>query len=215
MSVISEFPNKPLPEPQDVLVWDLPVRIGHWLMVTSVAGAWLTSESERLAALHMAFGYVLAAIIVFRLLWGFFGTRYARWVNFLPNGKRLSRYLASIARGRPEHYVGHNPLGALGVFGMLGMLAGSVVSGILASQDLGWHWIEEMHEVFAQGLLILATLHLIGVAVSSRLHKENLVKSMVTGLKTERIAGIRSAQIWVGLILLASCIYIFIASLRA
>lgn len=183
MMTTSASPNKAPTQASPVLVWDLPVRIGHWMMVASVAGAWLTSESERLAALHTAFGYVLATIIIFRLLWGFVGTRYARWVNFLPNSQRLSHYLKSIVHGRPEHYMGHNPLGALGVFGMLALLSGSVISGILINQDLGGHWIEEMHEFFAHALLILATVHLIGVVISSRLHKENLVRSMITGFK--------------------------------
>jgi cytochrome b len=167
------------------LIWDLPTRIGHWLLAGCVAGAWLTSESERLAVLHAAFGYTIALVVGFRLIWGFVGSRYARWQDFFPSPSGLRRYLWSILQAKPEHHTGHNPLGAVGIVLMIAMLSTIVATGVLSQLELGGHWISEIHEAFAEGLLIVIGLHVSGVLLSSILHRENLIKSMMTGTKNE------------------------------
>ena len=97
-----------------ILVWDLPVRMFHWLTVLSFAGAWLTAESERWRLLHVTLGYTLAGLLVFRVLWGLIGTRHARFTDFVRGPGAVRRYLAALLRGQPEQAVGHNPAGLAG-----------------------------------------------------------------------------------------------------
>jgi cytochrome b len=164
-------------------VWDLPTRLFHWLLVGSFAGAWLTSESERLQNLHHLCGYLLLGLIGFRLLWGFVGSRHARFADFVRGPTAVLDYLRSLASGQPQHYIGHNPAGAVAILLLLalGVLTGA--SGWMSLNDIGGEWLEELHEGLATAMLVVAGVHVAGVIVSSLLHKENLIKAMITGTK--------------------------------
>lgn len=166
-----------------VRVWDLPTRIFHWSLALSFAGAWLTSESERLRDLHAMLGYTIAGLIAFRLLWGVAGTRYARFASFLFGPAAVGAYLRSLLTRRPQHWLGHNPAGAIAIFLLLGLAAFTVLSGHLTLNESGGEWLEEVHEIVANGLLAVVVIHLIGVLVSSLLHRENLARAMVDGFK--------------------------------
>lgn len=169
-----------------VKVWDLPTRLFHWTLVASLGGAWLTSESERLQNLHHLCGYTALGLIGFRLVWGFVGNRHARFADFVRGPAEVGAYLRSIANGQPRHYIGHNPAGALAILLLLalGLLVGA--SGWANLNDIGGEWMEELHEGLAAAMLAVAGLHLIGVVVGSLLHRENLVKAMITGTKKTR-----------------------------
>ena len=95
-----------------ILVWDAPVRVFHWLMVLSFAGAYLTAESERWRLLHVTLGYTMAGLVVFRIVWGLLGSRYAKFSSFVRGPAAVARYVRSLFNGQPEHHVGHNPAGA-------------------------------------------------------------------------------------------------------
>jgi cytochrome b len=186
-----------------VLVWDLPVRIFHWLLALSFAGAYITAESETWRLLHVTLGYTAAGLAVFRLLWGFIGTRYARFSDFVRGPRAVLRYLASLLRGRPEHHVGHNPAGALAVVVLLGLALLVAASGWAVYNDLAGDWLEELHEVVANLMLGVVAVHVVAVVVSSRLHQENLVRAMVTGRKAGSGSdAIRSAWTSVALLML-------------
>jgi len=171
------------PDRQRRLVWDLPVRLFHWLIVACFAGAWLTSESERQALLHQTLGYTLAGLIVWRLVWGLVGTRHARFGDFVTGPGAVLRYLKNVARRTPEHHVGHNPASALAIVVLLvtGLALG--VSGWALQQELGGDWVEELHELAANVFLLTAVGHVVGVLLASRMTGENLPRSMVDGLK--------------------------------
>lgn len=168
-----------------VRVWDLPTRIFHWSFALSFAGAWLTAESERLRDVHILLGYTFGGLLAFRLVWGLIGTRYARFASFLFSPADVVRYLRSLVAGRPEHHVGHNPAGAIAIFALLGLGAATALSGYAVYQDIGGEWLEELHEGAASAMLVLVAIHLAGVFVSSLLHGENLVASMITGRKRD------------------------------
>lgn len=180
---------------QRVLVWDAPVRVFHWLLALSFAGAWLTSESDGLRLVHVTLGYTLAGLVVFRVLWGLVGTRYARFGDFVRGPSAVARYLGSLLRGRPEHHVGHNPAGAVAVVGMLVLAVAVAASGWATDTGLlGAESFEDVHEAAASLMLALVGVHVAGVLVSSWLHRENLVRAMVTGYKRGRPAdAIRSS----------------------
>ncbi len=166
-----------------ILVWDLPVRLSHWLLAIAFAGAFLTAESERVRDVHVAFGYTFMGLVAFRLLWGVIGTHHARFAAFTRGPRAVVAYLKSLAAGRPIHYAGHNPAGGWAIVAMLALGAASAISGYALYEDLGGRWLEALHEGAANALLALVVVHVAAVLVSSVLHRENLVAAMVTGRK--------------------------------
>jgi cytochrome b len=192
----TELPNDPQPAPVPApaprtLVWDLPLRAFHWLLALSFGGAWLTAESERWRDIHVILGYTVAVLIGFRLLWGLLGTRYARFSALTLSPRALREQLAALWARRPLHSVGHNAPGSWAIVGLLGLLAGTVATGTLQFLELGPN-LGELHDGLATATLALVAVHVLGVMVSSVLHRENLVRAMITG--TKRIAGVPAAE---------------------
>lgn len=173
-----------------VKVWDIPVRLFHWSLAASFTIAFITAESERWRDIHVVAGYAVAGLIAFRLIWGIVGSQHARFADFLPTPGKLKTYIGSLLAGRPEHYVGHNPAGALAIFALLTLGLLSAATGWATYEELGGHrvgkWMEELHEGAANAMLIVVGIHIAGVAISSWLHHENLVRAMVTGWKLNR-----------------------------
>src|SRR4030065_1551235 len=131
---------------QRILVWDIPTRVFHWLLALSFAGAYLTAESERYRDIHVVLGYTLLGLIGFRLLWGFFGTRYAQFRSFLFSPGEVVAYGRSLLRGKPAHYVGHNPAGSMAIWLLLGLGILTGATGVMLFQDIGGEGVEELHE---------------------------------------------------------------------
>ncbi|KVF33881.1 cytochrome b/b6 domain-containing protein [Burkholderia vietnamiensis] len=194
------------PRAERVLVWDAPVRAFHWLMVIAFAGAWLSAESERWRLMHVAFGYTMLALVAFRVVWGVAGTHHARFSSFVRSPAAVVRYLLSLAKGRPEHHVGHNPAGAIAIVAMLAMTAALGASGWAAYNGNG-EAFGELHEGVANAMLVLVAVHVGAVFVSSIVHRENLARAMVTGYKRGAPAdGIRRAWWSVAAIMTAAAI---------
>lgn len=183
MNTLSASRAEAQPTGPRVLIWDAPVRVSHWLMVLCFFGAWITAESERWRLLHVTLGYTLAGLVAFRLVWGVVGSRHARFASFVRGPGAVMRYLRSLWHGRPEHHAGHNPAGALAIVGLLALSALVVFSGWATYEEVGGGWTEDLHEGTANALMALVGLHVAGVVVSSWLHRDNLVRGMVTGRK--------------------------------
>ena len=187
MSIPSASRVDPAAEPRgtrsirQVLIWDAPVRVFHWLMVLSFAGAYLTAESERWRLAHVTLGYTMAGLVAFRILWGLIGTRHARFASFVQGPAAVARYLRSLVAGRPEHHAGHNPAGALAIIALLGMTLAVAVTGWATYNELGGHSLEELHEGAANLMLGIVGVHVGAVLVASWLHRSNLVGAMLTG----------------------------------
>lgn len=188
-----------------ILVWDAPVRVFHWLMVVSFAGAWLTAESERWRLLHVTLGYTMVGLVGFRIVWGMVGTRYARFAEFVRSPAAAFRYLTGLVKGKPERHVGHNPAGAIAIVAMLLMTCAVGITGWAAYNGAAGEWVEELHEGAANAMLALVIVHVAAVLASSVLHRENLATAMVTGYKSGRVGeGIRKARWWIAVILVAA-----------
>jgi cytochrome b len=170
-------------EKTKILVWDSPVRVFHWLMVLSFAGAYLTAESERWRLIHVTLGYTMGGLVAFRIVWGLIGTRYARFRNFVHGFSAVKQYVHTLMAGKPEHHVGHNPAGAVAIVLLLLSSVVIVATGWGVFNDTGGKVIEELHEISANFMLLIAIIHVFGVVISSRLHRENLIQAMVTGKK--------------------------------
>jgi cytochrome b len=169
------------------LVWDLPVRIFHWSLAGCFAIAYALSESERWRNVHVWLGYAVLSLLAFRLLWGFVGTRHARFSSFRYGPLDAVRYFKEALAGRPRHYTGHNPAGSWAVYAILLLGLATGVTGYLNFNEIGGEGLkdvlEEAHGALANLWLGVVVLHVSGVAFSSLVHRENLVRAMVTGFK--------------------------------
>jgi cytochrome b len=200
---------------QRILIWDAPTRAFHWLQVISFIGAYATSESERYRDIHLAFGYILLGLIIFRLVWGFLGTRYARFNSFLFKPAEVSGYLLSLFKGKAKHYLGHNPAGSIAVWMLLALGALLCVTGVMALQDDAGDAVIEAHEILTNIMLATVALHILGVIVSSLMHRENLIRSMITGYKVAEIKqGIQRSYNLFGIALIAAALVFGLVYLR-
>lgn len=166
-------------------VWDPLVRLGHWLMVAGFTLAWLTADEWQ--SVHELAGYGVMGLLAWRITWGFFGSRYARFRQFVRSPSESLSYINDVRQGRERRYLGHNPAGALMVLALLGGLAMLTLSGWLYTRDtaLSGDMLEEVHEFIGNGVLVFIGLHIAGVLLASYRHRENLVKAMLTGKKRQ------------------------------
>jgi len=178
-----------------ILVWDFPTRLGHWLLAGSFVVAWLTGDSEEWRLVHAFAGGAMVAVVLFRVAWGFAGTTYARFGQFVRGLSSALSYLKSLLGHAPQHFTGHNPAGGWAIVLLLSLTLITAVPGWLAYQEIGGEWLEEIHEAAATVMLVVVLIHLAGVVVGSLAHRENLARAMVTGLKlgeaNEAIAGVK------------------------
>lgn len=196
-------------ELKKILVWDLPTRLNHWLMVGCFAVAYATGDSEVLRLVHVAAGMMLAALVAFRLFWGLAGSRHARFASFVRAPAAVLAYLRGLVRGDPGHWAGHNPAGGYMILFLLAMAALVAGSGVALYLEWGGEALaeafEEVHEAAANLMLGAVFIHVAGVISASRMHKENLVRAMFTGLRLGRAEeAIRSPLTWALLLPLAA-----------
>ena len=179
-----------------VRVWDLGVRAFHWSLALLVGAAYLTAEEDDTIGLHARVGLAVLGWVVFRVAWGFLGPAPARFGAFVRSPRQTLAYARQYVRGRPGLHLSHNPLGAVMVVSLLALLVALTGSGLLMYLGPQWsgpltpfigkslaHGIEELHEGLAGALPVLVVLHVAGVLLSSRLERQNLVLSMITGDK--------------------------------
>lgn len=186
-----------MPGAETVRVWDLPVRLFHWLLAGLLLFSWHT-EGDWLDA-HVLSGYAVGTLVLFRLAWGKVGGRHARFSDFVHPPRIVIGYLADIFRCRPARYTGHNPAGGAMVVAMLLALALTVATGVVAygasemdgplagvfadAPDSIGVTCEAIHEWCVNLMLLLTGLHIAGVLLASWQHRENLVRAMITGNK--------------------------------
>ena len=181
----AEDPSRRAPL-RKVLVWDAPIRVFHWLMVLSFAGAYLTAESERWRLVHVTLGYTMAGLVAFRIVWGLVGTRHARFASFVRGPRVIAAYLRGMVQGQPKRHVGHNPAGAIAIVGLLCLALVVTAAGWANYNEFGGEWLKELHEGAANAMLAVVGVHVAGVLVGSWMHRDNLIAAMVTGRKAGR-----------------------------
>ncbi|MFI0397678.1 MAG: cytochrome b/b6 domain-containing protein [Thiolinea sp.] len=208
---------------RELKVWDPLVRIFHWTLVLAFATSYLTGDEwDDWGNVHEISGYIILGLIVFRVIWGLVGSKYARFSDFVYSPKIVIDYLKSLFMTHPKHYLGHNPAGGWMIIILLVSLLATGITGLKvlaveegkgplaqvnmqipslisvaearrnpsevmdgAEDEQGEdHFYKELHEFFGNFTLFLVMVHILGVIVSSRLHKENLARAMVTGKKS-------------------------------
>jgi len=181
-----------------VLVWDLPTRLFHWLLVVSVGFALVTGllGSKAWVGPHMIAGYAVTGLLLFRAVWAFHGSHYSRLATFLYPPRRTLQHFSSLLKGRPAHYIGHNPSGGAMILALFGVLCLLVATGFLVQGGVEkqgpFAWLvaygvgmttRGVHKLLALLLLAMIIAHLAGVLAGSWLFKERLVSAMVDGHK--------------------------------
>ena len=159
------------------------MRVFHWLLVALFALAWYSGGIWDQP--HLAAGYFVLALVVARIVWGFVGSRYARFSNFIYGPRVILRYMADMVRMRAPRYLGHNPAGGAMVITLLATLMVLCISGVMMTTDAFWgvKWVNSLHAVASTIALVLVGLHVGGVIFASIEHGENLARAMITGWK--------------------------------
>lgn len=180
-------------EPEVIQVWDLPLRLFHWLLVLGVLGAYVTAQyGGSLIDWHGRFGALVLGLLIFRVIWGFTGTPHARFASFVPTPARIVSYLNGDWHGQ-----GHTPIGGLAVFALLSILLFLAFTGLFANDDIAFQgpWfhlvdkpvsdsISVWHSKAFDILTVLILLHLAAIGFYQQFKKRNLVKPMLTGNKS-------------------------------
>ena len=176
-----------------IRVWDLPVRLFHWLLVSCIVVSFITVKIGGNAMdFHARAGYCVLALIIFRVCWGFIGSYHARFINFVPSPKSLLSYVS----GKTTAGLGHNPLGALSVLALMASVGLQAVTGLFANDDISFEGpfakhvsnrtvelLTSIHYFNEKVLIILIALHLCAILYYQKFKGENLVKPMIVGDK--------------------------------
>lgn len=197
-----------------IKVWDPAVRLFHWSLAISFTISYVASDDD--VRLHANSGYVVFGLLLFRILWGFVGGRFARFGEFVRGPKATLNYLNSLLIRKATRYVGHNPAGGWMIVLLLACLFNTSWTGLMIyaqegkgplavsalqfisgdkqhdksdvdEQNREDDPIYKVHNFFANFTLLLVFIHISGVVVASRMHRENLVKAMITGSKPQHI----------------------------
>ena len=169
-----------------VQVWDLPLRLWHWSLAFCVLLAWFTpTVYDRV---HRIAGYTVIALLVFRVIWGFLGSRYSRFRMLWVRLRAAPNYLWNLRRGMTGRYIGLNPAGTAMLVALLVSLAISAVTGAMqvTVTFFGVWWAEDTHAYSSDAAIILVVLHVVGAIAMGILQRENLVRAMFTGRKNIR-----------------------------
>jgi cytochrome b len=179
-----------------VKLWDLPVRLVHWSFVALLPALWWTAENGKIET-HIQLGMVMLILVLFRILWGLFGSSTARFAHFVRGPIGVGRYMRGLFGKDGEPIVGHNPLGALSVVALILLLGAQVVFGLFASDTDGLYYgplnslvgydaaekLTEWHELGFNVILAVVVLHVAAIAFYFAVKRDNLVGPMITGRK--------------------------------
>ena len=207
------------------LIWDIPTRIFHWALAISILGSWYTMEISYDITKHKYCGYAILTLLLFRFVWGVFGTKYARFRNFIFAPRETLSYAKNFFSKNGKRYAGHNPLGAIAVFVMMLLILIQVVTGLFSSDndyyEFGpfYFWIPEnisyeltsLHFQNFDFLKIMIGVHIVAVFLYLILKKNNLITPMFTGNKNslpKEQEPISHSKKGLALVIMAICIAI-------
>lgn len=186
-------PSQPL---QVVNVWDLPTRLFHWTLVILMIIQWWTAKSSSTMDYHAWGGYLVLALVLFRLIWGFVGSDTVRFNDFVKGPSAGLDYLKALLRGETSFYLGHNPVGGWSILVMLLLLLVQAITGLFANDDIliegplyGWvskstsDWLTTVHKVNFNLLLLVIAVHISATLFYLFVKKENLIYPMLSGVK--------------------------------
>ena len=178
-------------------IWDLFVRLSHWLIVLLVISAWLSANfGDAEYKWHSWNGYAIFVLVATRIIWGFVGSTTARFSHFLKLPHTVIRYLIQLITGKEDYHLGHNPAGGWMVFFLLFVLLAQAVTGMFTADDIAFEgpfayyvsgsWVKQLtswHHFIFDVILVLVAAHIVAVVYHQFFKKEKLVQAMLTGNK--------------------------------
>jgi cytochrome b len=164
-------------------VWDRFVRVFHWSLVSCVTFNYFVMPDGK--TLHQVSGYLAVTLVLARIVWGFIGTRHARFADFFPTPSRLAEHVRQVKSGQHVAILGHNPVGALMMLALMATVLALGTTGWMQTLDAYWgeEWLQNLHEAIGNVLIGMATLHAVAAIVMGRMERTRLIKAMVTGVK--------------------------------
>ncbi len=176
-----------------IRIWDLPIRLFHWLLVFCIAGSFITINlGDELIQWHAYFGYSILTLLIFRIIWGFVGSTHARFASFIPSKKAILTYLS----GTSPRVLGHNPIGAISVFALLFVLSIQVFTGLFVDDEVSFQgplakyvsssissFLSVIHEGNQVVIYTLITIHIAAIWYYKKFKGEDLIKPMINGDK--------------------------------
>ena len=164
-------------------VWDRFVRVFHWSLVSSVTFNYFVMNDGKTT--HQIVGYMAVTLVVSRIIWGFIGSRHARFADFLPTPSRLAQHIRQVTSGNHVAIQGHNPVGALMMLALMSTVLALGTTGWMQTLDAYWgeEWLQNLHRDIGNVLMGLATLHALAAIVMGRMERTRLIKAMFTGVK--------------------------------
>ena len=176
-----------------IRVWDLPIRLFHWLLVVCITGSFVTINlGDEFIQWHAYFGYSILTLLIFRIIWGFVGSTHARFTSFLPTKKAIVDYLS----GSSPRVLGHNPIGAISVFALIFVLCVQVFTGLFVDDEVSFQgplakyvsdsissFLSEIHEGNQVVILTLIVIHIAAIIFYKKFKGEDLIKPMISGDK--------------------------------
>ena len=196
-----------------IRVYDFGLRMFHWLFALSFLFAFgiakTVDDESPFFYLHIVAGLFMGYLLVFRLLWGFLGTTYARFSSFNLHPAELIRYGKQLLSSRTTIYTGHNPGSSYAALAMFVLGTGLIITGMFMALGFQKEFFEAWHEMLANGFLITVILHLFGLAWHQRTHRDMLYLSMITGKKmaVPETVEISRTRPWVGILLVVMGVF--------
>lgn len=189
-----------------MMVWDSPIFFTHWLLALCFLGAILTQESEKFRLVHVTMGYTMLGIVGFRVIWGFIGSKYARFTTIKPRFLRVRENIQAIFRGDKEFSIGLNALGFIAAYLLMGLVLLVSASGYLVFNEIGPELISEVHELVGNLLIAVVVVHVGSIVLNAmyqRLQKTNAEVAKSVGVLVQRARPYK----WVTIIILSVVVY--------
>lgn len=200
-----------------IKIWDIPTRLFHWSLVVLFVFLIVSGESDDLMEYHFYAGYLLSGLILFRVIWGVVGTRYARFTSFNLNLAEAIQYTKALINSDQQSHYGHTPAGSVMVILMLLLISMQLVTGMMSTDDIIWNgplynFVDEdtaglageIHEATQLLLQILVGLHVLAIILYKYRFKEELVPAMLHGKKPKQGEGAeREAMNWASFLVAA------------
>lgn len=206
--------------PAGVKIWDIPTRLFHWGLVLGIAYSWYSVEIMEDMQQHFLSGYFILTLLLFRLIWGFVGSRYARFASFLFSFSAIKEHASNLFSRSSSAQAGHNPMGSLSVFAMLLILLVQAVTGLFSNDDYSFgplsglvdkatrSWASEIHHINSEIIWVLVAIHLFAISFYQFYKKERLVGAMFTGkkeLESPADEGITNSRLFLAVVILVVC----------
>jgi cytochrome b len=187
-------------------VWDSPVFLSHWLLAACFMGAILTQDSEQFRLVHVTMGYTMLGIVVFRTIWGFIGSKYARFSTIRPRLLKVRQNIQSLLTGKREALIGLNTIGFFAAYLLMFLVLLVSATGYLAFNEIGPELVSELHELVANFLIGIVVVHVGSILLNALFQYAQKNNADVGGTMTTTASQVRPYK-WVTVLIIVMVVY--------